>query len=84
MIELVKIYFPNASHKEADEIAWNCICFPFGNIKTYRKQLKKAARESGGSPELAIKQAYDDVDRAMALYKWKYKDKIKQEQDGHC
>lgn len=63
--ELQKL-FPNLQDNEVGDWLINCTAFPFAELEHCLVQARALALRSNGDHELAMKMAYDDLDKEMA------------------
>lgn len=75
--EIVKEYFPTASHDELRDVLWGCTGWPYffqtspgKNVEAcLREQLLKISIRSQQVPTEALRLSEEDMDRAFQEYK---------------
>ncbi len=63
-IGLVRKHFSLITDTDAEMILWEATCFPMCSAEKVEQQLIEAYQKSGGSVNVALGQAYAEMDRS--------------------
>ena len=61
-----RIWGREVTEEEMNGLLWHCTAFPAAEAEHVEKQLVKAREKSGGSYDLAMEQADNEISEAMS------------------
>ena len=74
IIDKVKEVWLGASDEAAESLLWEASSFPFSDEDSVMAQLKASYEKFGGNVDLAINDAYAQIDKAIREYNETHKD----------